>query len=484
MKVAFIESSVVNVEPLGIEYLARSLKGAGHEVKYFETPRRNFMDRLKAFNPDILCYSITSGEHRAVRELNRYIRSKIRAKSLFGGPHCTFFPEYIESDELIDGICRGEGDYALVELLQKISREEDYSRTPNWWLRIDRNIYRNEVRTRISDLDALPFPDREVVYSENMDLRDTPIKRILGSRGCPYTCSYCFNRQYNNIYRDKGKIYYRRSLSNIIQEITGIRRKHPVTFLKFVEDIFGLDMDYDEFARTYKKEVDIPFICNIRPNLINEHKVKKLKEAGCAAVTLAVESGHDFIRNKVLNRNLSADELENAIRLLKDAGMRVWTQNIIANPGETFDMAMETYSLNVRNRVNFAECLILTPYPGTAIYDYCVKNKYFDGDKEKLPSSFLVDSCLRFDSEKEKRRLVNFHKFFSFSVQHPHFLPVVNLLIELPPNRLFVLFSRLYDHWKIARVIRARFSLKSLVATVRTNLRFILTYFFNLRPPA
>ncbi len=477
MRVAFIEPSIPNVEPLGIAYLARVLIDNGHEVKYFEAPRKNFLKRLKQFNPQVLAYSITTGKHRLCRNLNAFLRRHINAISLFGGPHCTFCPEFIESDELIDGICQGEGEEAVVELLRRVEHNEDYKDTANWWLRIDGKIYKNPVRPKIQDIDKIPFPNREVIYAENKDLRDTPIKRILASRGCPFTCSYCFNRKYNILYQGKGSIYRLRSPENIVREINGIRRKYPITFLKIVDDIFGFNMDYEEFARVYKEKVGIPFLCNIRPNLIDEYKIKKLKEAGCVAVTIAIESGNEFVRNRLLNRNLPQEVLNKAISTLKREGIRVWTQNIIGNPGETFRMAMDTFNINVKNRVDFAECFILTPYPGTEIYKYCVENNYLEKDIDKLPISYWLGSSIRFSSQQEKRRFVNFHKFFSFAVQHPGSLPLIKLLIKLPPNKFFVLFNRLYDAWEINRIIRARFTIMNFITTVRVNLEFIIGYF-------
>jgi radical SAM superfamily enzyme YgiQ (UPF0313 family) len=480
MKLAFIEPSIANVEPLGIGYLAQSLIDAGHEVRYFEAPRPYLLQRVTDFAPHVLAYSVTTGKHRICQNLNSFLRRHIDAVSLFGGPHCTFYPQFIENDELIDGICRGEGEYAVVELLDKIELRQDYTATPNWWLRRGRTIYRNDLGDINDDLDALAFPNRDIIYSENPDLRDTPIKRIFGSRGCPYKCSYCFNRQYTEIFRGRvGKLFRSRSPQNIVEEIRAIQQKYPLTFLKFVEDVFAIKMNYQDFAAVYAKTVGIPFVCNLRPNLIDEDKVRSLSKAGCVAATIAVESGNDFIRNQILTRNLSAGVLDRAITTLKAEGIRVWTQNIIANPGETFEMAMETFNLNVRHGVDFAECFLLTPYPGTDVYKYCVDNGYFDGEVDTLQKSYWLGSSLRFESEREKRRLVNFQKFFSFGVQHPKTLAIIKLLIELPPNRLFVLLNRLHDAWRVSRVIRAKFTVRNFLTTVRNNFWFISSYFLK-----
>ena len=479
LKVAFIEPGILNVEPLGVGYLAQVLIDNGHEVKYFEAPRKNFLERLKQFKPDVLAYGVTTGKHRICRELNKEIRRKINAVSLFGGPHCTFYPEFIESDKLIDGVCRGEGELAFAELLNKMEKSEKFTDTKNWWIRKGNKIYKNPVRNKNENLDALPFPNRDIIYTENPDLLKSPIKRIMASRGCPFNCTYCFNRLYNKLYLGKGKINCHRSPANIVAELKVIKEKYPFTFLKIVDDTFGMNMDYEAFSELYKKEIGIPFLCNIRPNLIDEKKIILLKKAGCVAVTMAVESGNDFIRNDVLNRNLSKEVMSEAIRNLKKHGLRVWTQNIIGNPGETFDMAMETFRFNVENRVDFAECFLLTPFFGTEIHNYCKKNDFIEKGKDidNMSQSYWLGSCIKFNSEKEKNTFVNFHKFFGFGVKHPWLLPIIMLIIKLPPNTFFVLFNRFYDAWRISRVIRAKFTVSNLLTTIKVNVNFIISYF-------
>ncbi|MBU1204001.1 MAG: B12-binding domain-containing radical SAM protein [Nanoarchaeota archaeon] len=480
MKIAFIEPSIAVIEPLGIGYIAQCLIERGHKVKYFEAPRKNFFKRLKKFNPDVLAYSITTGKHKICRKINQILRKSksINAISLFGGPHCTFFPNFIESSEFIDGVCIGEGELAFVELLDKIEKKQNYKNVKNWWLRINNKIYKNPIRNRIEDLDSLPFPNREIIYEENRSLRDSSIKWIIASRGCMFQCSYCFNKKYNELYEGKGKIYRQRSARGIVDEVLEIKKKYNVAFFRFVDDIFALNSEFrKEFSRLWKKKVNIDFICNQRPNVVTEEGIKDLKKAGCVAVTVAIESGNDFIRNKILNRKMSSNVINNAIKIIKREGLRIWTQNIICNPEETFEMVMDTYEINKKNKVDFAECFILTPYPGTEIYDYCVKKGYFRKSIESIQRSYWLDSQLHFENEKEKRRLVNFHKFFSFAVRYPVMLPLVKVLIKLPPNKFFIFFNKFHDFWRISRVFRVKFNIKGLVSTIRNSIKSISGYF-------
>ncbi len=272
-------------------------------------------------------------------------------------------------------------------------------------------------------------------------------------------------------------MYRQRSIENIINEAACIKEHYPVSFFRFVDDILGMQMDYEEFARRFSEAIGLPFVCNMRPNLVTEEKMNALKRAGCVAITMAIESGNEFVRNTVLKRNLSMETMEKAIRAIKNAGLRVWTQNIIGNPGESFDMALETFKINAVHRVDLAECFLLTPFPGTEVYDYCVEHDFFDGEVDRIQKSCWLGSSLRFQSSREKKRLVNFQKFFGFAVQHPDFMPLIELLIELPPNVCFLLFNRLYDYWTMRKIFKIKLTVNNVFVLVRNTLQYLFSYF-------
>ena len=110
------------------------------------------------YKPDVIGYSCMTGEHVYCIDLNLKLKktTALQFISIFGGPHFTFYPEDIEK-EGVDIICRGEGEYAICELLDRIGKNENYEDVRNLWVKIDNNITKNPVRPLIDDLDTL-FP--------------------------------------------------------------------------------------------------------------------------------------------------------------------------------------------------------------------------------------------------------------------------------------------------------------------------------------
>src|SRR5262245_44151271 len=119
MRILFIDEYLPQ-EMLGIMWVSRALKDAGHETKALFVPDKKWLQKLREYNPDVVCYSVTTGMHVYLADINRRVKQELpNVISVFGGPHPTFTPEYVETDG-IDAVCRGEGEYAIVDLVNRL----------------------------------------------------------------------------------------------------------------------------------------------------------------------------------------------------------------------------------------------------------------------------------------------------------------------------------------------------------------------------
>ena len=124
MKVLFVDEYLPQ-EMLGIMWLSRAIKDAGHDTRCLFVPDTKWLDKVREYAPDVVCYSVTTGMHLYLAEINRKVKQILpNSLSVFGGPHATFSPEYVEG-EGIDAICRGEGEEAIVELLNRLRDGQD-----------------------------------------------------------------------------------------------------------------------------------------------------------------------------------------------------------------------------------------------------------------------------------------------------------------------------------------------------------------------
>jgi anaerobic magnesium-protoporphyrin IX monomethyl ester cyclase len=474
MRILFICKEITLSEPVGILSLSAVLRKAGHETSLVLAERKGFLARVHDFRPDVLAYSITTGFHRYYLDLNRRIKAALaqnrsRVLTLIGGPHATFFPEVLES-EGVDVICRGEGEDAIVDFANALESGSDYSHIQNLWVKNGSEIIKNELRPLITDLDRLPFPDRDLLFSIDRFTREAPMKIFFPNRGCPYLCTYCFNHKYNSLYQNKGAIVRYRSVDSVLAEIKDVRSKWPLKHVFFLSDNFILDKAWvGEFAERYRAEIGLPFTCNVRANLVDEKVVSDLKKAGCLSVLFGVESGDEHMRNDILKRQMSEEILVRAGELLRAANIRLYTQNILALPGETFRQALLTMELNQRLRPSYAWASIFTPYPSNELTEYAIKNGYFEGSADKVNYSFHSHSVMKFSNRRERRMFTNLHRLFGIFVEWPFLGRHARMLCSMPLTAIYsVLYKLWYGYTNRYRIYPSPVSLReSMVGLIR-----------------
>jgi len=443
MKILFV-SKFEYYEPLGTMYLSSFLKQQGVDCYYLDIKfEKNLIEEIRRISPDIIAYSITTGQRKFYQKLNLDLKKQFKFFSVFGGPHCTFFPEYVY-EEGVDAVCRGEGEYALLDLITNLEQKKDITKIDNLWVKVEGKVYENEVRNLIGDLDALPFPDRGML-DKYRHFKTMPRKTVMTGRGCPYKCTYCFNHSYNKLYHGKGKIVRKRSIDNVIEELKYLLRSYNLRRFQFWDDTFNIDYQWTlDFCKAYKKEIDIPFSITPRVNLVDEQMVKALKDAGCVTIGTSVESGNEYLRNKLLKRNISEKQTIDACNLFNKYGIHILMGNMLGLPDETLDMAFETMDFNIKCKPTYAWVSIFQPFPRTELSDYSVEKGYFNGDLDSLDGSFYKKSALKL---KDIAKIERLHHLFSLGVAFPKLIPLIKIMIKLPLNRFYQLMFILHKSW-------------------------------------
>lgn len=465
MRVLFVEQQI-DYEPQGIMVLSSVLKAAGHEVELAVASHGDPLAVARGFRPDVAAFSVITGSQRYYLDLNRRLKAELPGMfSVFGGPHPTFFPEMVQ-EEGVDGLCRGEGEEAFVALLDGLAQggREAVLDLANWSFRQDGQVIGNPVRPYLEDLDALPFPDRALVYERDPITARSKIKHFLAGRGCPYNCTYCFNHALSELYRGKGRRFRLRSVQNVIDEVRWVGDHYPLEFVVFVDDTFVLSPDWlAEFAAEYPRQVGLPFFCNTRANLVTAEQVRLLKEAGCHSVSMGVEAGNDRIRNELLKRHMSKEQILEAARLIHEGGLRLTTTNMIGLPSTTLEDDFETLDLNARLRPAYAHAFIFQPYPRTELGEFTREQGWMVGTFDDIGEVAWDHSVLNFDDD-HKRGLSILQRFFAIGVEWPRLVPLIRRLTRVRDNRLFWLLNKAWKGWAIKnRVHPVKLSLGEVV---------------------
>jgi radical SAM superfamily enzyme YgiQ (UPF0313 family) len=470
MNILFIFRDLDAAEPIGVMYISALLKKKGHRVKYLGAKGVDLLNEIKSFRPDIIGYSVCTGNHKYYLKLNRCLKKHFRFIALFGGPHPTFFPEMIGEDG-VDIICRGEGELAVVELCDNLRESKDIKHIENLWIKNDDgNIYKNNVRPVIKDLDELPFPDRESRYLTDKRHRDYPAKSFITGRGCPFECAYCFNPVFAKIYGAVWKKPRVRSAENVVREIEQTSNTSPLRFVQFRCSIFPWDIDWlKEFTLLYSKRVGLPFYCHVRADLLNADVIRLMAKAGCKSVNMGIECGDEEYRKEVLNRPMSNQKIIDVCRLLHENNISILSDNILGLPGQSLEMDLKTFKLNVDCNIDFPLAMLLQPYPGTQIGRYCIENDYFDGGYDAINYNYYYSSPLKFKDGSEKRKIENFQKLFAITSELPWTLSFIKILIRLPQN---IFFNTIFRCWYALcyhrKIMPFKLSMKDLRETLES----------------
>jgi len=419
---------------IGIGYLSSVLKNAGHKTSLFDTTyllyepfskiKEKLFVKINDFQPDLIAFSCRSLEFPLAKKMAEAIKTKYKCKIIFGGIHPTIQPDKVLECKAIDYICVGEGEKAILELVNNLGSKKKIN---NIWTK----ARKTPLNPLIQDLDFLPFPDREI-----FNIPDEKNNLVLTSRGCPYNCSYCYNHALKKIYKGQKHVRFR-EIDEVIREVKELIKNYKIEYIYFCDDLFTSNKKRIlEFCEKYT--LKFPFVCNGRIENMDKEVATALKKANCIEVRIGIESGNEKLRTNILRRYYSNKQIRKAFKVCKDVGLKTYSFNMIGLPFETKETILETFNLIRETSDNF-QVSILYPFEGTDIYHTYEENGYFKDNREI--KSFLDKSRATFPNLSE-RQLIAYQRFSYLYVKYPKLHPIINLVKIFPLERIDVLKNK------------------------------------------
>ncbi len=309
---------------LGLGYLASSLRAAGHDVR-IETFAADYLPLLRLarqWNPHIVGFSLifqfmAPEFAQTIREIRQ---GGVAAHFTMGGHYASFAPEtLLQLIPELDSVVRFEGERTLVDLAQALVAGQPWHSTRGIAWRDGASVHRTPPREDAVDLDALPWPERT---DTGYHCSSVPTASVLGSRGCPYKCSFCSIITFYEGNNTRGR--RRRSPILVVNEIEHLVRQRGARLILFQDDDFlAGGRDAREWALTIARELiardlhrQIRFKLSCRSDEVREEVFAPLIEAGLAHVYMGVEAG-DPDSLKTLNKHITPDVHIRAGRILR-----------------------------------------------------------------------------------------------------------------------------------------------------------------------
>jgi radical SAM superfamily enzyme YgiQ (UPF0313 family) len=305
---------------------------------------------LDEFKPDLIGFSLTSLTMKAAAEVTARLKQRYRTPVIWGGAGPTIEPEW--SIQHADMVCTGEGEELIVGIANRIDAGADYSDLHDMWIRRDGEVIRNP-NGKLLDLESLAIPDFEP--KRTLHIGDDQLRRdvfpiffvgkqypIMTQRGCPFSCSFCIESVYQDMFGKKGSLR-RRSVDVVIEELVEAKRTLGIRQVMFYDDVFTVNPRWlREFAPRYKREVGLPFWCYTYPTTTHAEDLLLLKDAGLRSITMGIQSGSETIL-KDFNRPVAQQKAHEAARTIAECGIEAFFDLITKVHFEKDEHCRETF---------------------------------------------------------------------------------------------------------------------------------------------
>ena len=420
MKVLFIFPNLNTVEGFnhGVSDLSGGLKARGHETKLlninehlYDLPTdEEILELVRDYQPGVLCFSVMTQQYKYAVKISKLLRGAFPSlPQVFGGVHATMVPEEVAQDGHFDYIGVGECDDALPELIDKLAAGEDATAVRNIWAKKPGGEWVRNPVGPYPDLATAAPKDYEIFDLQHMLVAKSHWLSILTSRGCPYRCSYCFNHEVTDRYREEGgfapKDYLRHyPMERIMAEIEDLHEKfNPISMVIFDDDLFTLNKKYViDFCKLYKESwVNTPFVVNSHVQTFTREVAQAMKDAGCLIAKFGVESGSHRIRKEVLDRYMKNEKIIEAFHIANEVGLHTSAFLMFGLPYEGRAEIQETIDLIAQMKAGRFRWSIFFPFPGTKSYKISVDGDLIDHERMKDLDNYFEASCLKFDPDTD-----------------------------------------------------------------------------------
>lgn len=358
--------------PLGLASIAAVLEKEGHfvRVKDLALGPENEHDLIKEVGArpyEVVGFTAVTPAINAVYHLMSIMRPYTSALFVLGGPHPSALPEEVLRNGA-DIVIRGEGEDTILDLLRRLHSMSD---VPGISYRINGSFVHNPPRPLIKDLDVIPSPARHLFpplpkYKGQPVLGNIlPVGTIMASRGCPFTCNFCFHGIF-------GKDLRYRSIENVLDEWRLLKDKYMVREIAVMDDTFTTQKTWvTEFCEEIlRKDLYTAWSCpnGVRVDTVDKETLSLMKKAGCYKIAFGIESGSQYILDKI-GKNITLDEVRHAIALCRELKIQTVGFFVLGHPWDTQTTIAESIDFARGSGLDFVQFTMATPYPGTDLME-------------------------------------------------------------------------------------------------------------------
>lgn len=387
--------------PLGLLYLSAVLEKKNISSQVIDAfvlglSLEQTLKEIARYSPKIVGISVTTLQIRGAVQLGEAIKKQFKnIKIIIGGPHISVDNEFVRQFNCFDVGITGEAEISFVKVVKKILNN----------MKVPKIV----VGELPLDLDALPFPSREKIKIKEYFEVEKPMATIVTSRGCPYKCLFCSRVAISDRVRF-------RDPKLVADEIESL--KNDYRDITFLDDTFTLKKSHTLALceEMIKRKLKMRWTCNTRANLLDEELVSKMKQAGCDMILIGVESGDEKLRNDIIHKKITDEDIRKAVTICKKAKITIGGYFMLGFPNEDQRQMTKTVTYPKKYDLDIMSIHTTTIYPGSELFNLAQKEnkqnyldlwyKYARGEKklDDLPLVYIPSGMEFSDIEKARKK--------------------------------------------------------------------------------
>ena len=346
-----------------------------YELKILDTGIEELsLDEIKReieeFSPKIICLNSKIWEAQLMHRIAAIAKGLNKSITVLAqGQLSTLAKENLLKDKNIDYGIIGEAEFTIIELLRNLEENKDILNVKGITYRDGEKIISNQPRPYIKNLDEIGISSlawdlidikEYSKYSNwNGSLKEKFYIPMLTSRGCPFDCTFCCNRDIS------GKGFRARSPENVISEIKFLHEKYNVKEIHFFDAVFNYDVERAKKICNLVIEsglkLSLAFPHGIRADIMTEELIGLLRRAGTYKLVYGIETASSRLQ-KETKKNLDVKQVRHIIKKTSDSGIIVGGYFMLGFPTETHQEILETIKFAVDSYLDLAAFFKVTLY--------------------------------------------------------------------------------------------------------------------------
>ncbi len=369
--------------PLSLAWVCAIAEKAGHDALLIDArtlrlTKEDVLDRLKAWNPDILGFMMTTYMFRETLEWAQFLKKNLKVPVIIGGYNLRVYPQESVSVDGPDFGCFNSAYDTLPRLLTELEGQRRFQDVPGLIYKENGQV----LMTPYGDdpaFDDYPNPARHLLPNDLYAEFTTERKNftvMVTSKGCTNSCLFC----------EAGHTPYNpRSPETVLREVEECYNKYNIREIDFFDYDFCIDRRRIETIcdGMIKSRLDIAWACRTRVDYVDEPLLRKMRAAGCSRIYFGIESGVQEILDR-LNKCITLQQIRDTIETTRGAGIKALGFFLVGSPGETKETFQKTVKFAKSLKLDYVQFSKLTAKPLTPYWRQMVKDTGFDYWREYI----------------------------------------------------------------------------------------------------